>query len=337
MNELAQDVRYSLRMLARTPVVTAVAVISLALGIGANTAIFTLTDQLLLRLLPVHDPGQLVLLSAIRQHFGNNAGWNRISYPMYQDFRDRNQVFSKMFCLREVAMSVSYGGRTERISGEVDSGNYFPVLGVGAALGRVFTAEDDKVQAGQPVAVMSFGYWQRRFAGDPGVIGRKLVVNGYPYTVVGVSQAGFSGTDPASAPELRVPITMAKEVRAYMDLNDRRSRWVTALGGLGQLQIFVNGGLDDRATGGDLVLSQTHDRQPQHFADLAHGTTFPEANLILLVSNKIKLLCLMPSASRVRFRADRDYRSEIIAISVPNPTRFLIAISSDYPIAIASE
>ena len=225
---LLHDLRFTARTFMKSPAFVAVAVLSLALGIGANTAIFTLTDQLLLRLLPVHDPGQLVLLSAIRQHYGNNAGWNRISYPMYQDFRDRNQVFSKMFCLREVAMSVSYGGRTERISGEVDSGNYFPVLGVGAALGLLFTAEDDKVQDGQPVAVMSIGYWQRRFAGDPGVIGRKLVVNGYPYTVVGVSQAGFSETDPASAPELRVPMTMAKEVRAYMDLNDRRSRWVTA-------------------------------------------------------------------------------------------------------------
>jgi len=225
---LLQDLRFAARTFTKSPAFVAVAVLSLALGIGANTAIFTLTDQLLLRLLPVRDPGQLVLLSAIGQHYGNNMGWNRISYPMYRDFRDRNQVFSSMFCMREVDMSVSYGGRTERISGELVSGNYFPVLGVGPALGRLFTAEDDKVQNGQPVAVLSFGYWQRRFARDPGVIGRKLVINGYPYTVVGVSQAGFTGTDPASAPEVRVPMMMSKELAEYLDLNDRRSRWITA-------------------------------------------------------------------------------------------------------------
>jgi hypothetical protein len=108
----------------------AVAVLSLALGIGANTAIFTLTDQLLLRMLPVKHPEQLVLLSAVGQHYGNNMGWNRISYPMYADFRDRNQVFSGMFCFRESAMSLTYEGRTERVAGEFVSGNYFPVLGV---------------------------------------------------------------------------------------------------------------------------------------------------------------------------------------------------------------
>jgi predicted permease len=224
---LLQDFRFAARTFAKSPAFVAVAVMSLALGIGANTAIFTLTDQLLLRMLPVRNPEQLVLLSAIGQHYGSNQGWNRISYPMYQDFRDRNQVFSSMFCLREVPMSVSFGGRTERISGELVSGNYFPVLGVGPALGRVFTAEDDKVQDGHPVAVISYGYWQRRFAGDPGVIGRKLVINGFPYTVVGVSQAGYAGTDPSSAPELRVPMMMSKEVGTYLDLNDRRSRWVT--------------------------------------------------------------------------------------------------------------
>jgi len=225
---LLHDIRFAARTLTKSPAFVTVAVLSLALGIGANTAIFTLTDQLLLRLLPVHHPEQLVLLSPVGEHYGNNQGSNRISYPMYQDFRDRNQVFGSMFCMREVPMSVSYAGRTERISGEVVSGNYFPVLGVAAALGRVFTAGDDHMQGGHPVAVMSYGYWQRRFAGDPGVIGRKLIVNGYPYTVVGVSQAGFTGTDPASAPELRVPVAMSRQLARFYDLNDRRSRWVTA-------------------------------------------------------------------------------------------------------------
>jgi len=203
---------------------------SLALGIGANTAIFSLTDQLLLRMLPVKKPEQLVLLSALGRHYGNNMGWNRISYPMYTDFRDGNQVFSGMFCLRETSMSLSYEGRTERVSGEFVSGNYFPVLGVTAAIGRLFTADDDKFQGGHPYAVISYGYWLRRFGADRGVIGRKVVVNAIPLTIIGVSQAGFSGTDPGSAPEVRVPVMMSGKLENYLDLNDRRSRWVTVFG-----------------------------------------------------------------------------------------------------------
>jgi len=229
---LFQDVRFALRTFTKAPLFVGVAVLSLAFGIGANTAIFTLTDQVLVRTLPVKNPEQLVLLSAVGQHYGSNRGWNRISYPMYQDFRDHNTVFSGMFCFFETEMSLSYGGRTERVSGELVSGNYFPVLGVRAAYGRLFTADDDKWQSGHPVAVLSYGYWLSRFAGNPGVIGQKLVINGYPYTVVGVSQEGFAGTDPGYAPQVRVPVMMAPKMNQYLDLNDRRSRWVTVFGRL---------------------------------------------------------------------------------------------------------
>src|ERR1035441_8517603 len=112
---------------------------------------------------------------------------------MYQDFRDKNQVFQGMFCRFSTSLSLTYEGRTELIQGELVSGNYFPVLGVGAALGRVFTAQDDLIQGGHPIAVLSYGYWKTRFAADPSVIGRKIVVNGYPLTVVGVSREGFDG------------------------------------------------------------------------------------------------------------------------------------------------
>ena len=229
---LLQDLRFAARTFSKSPAFVAVAVLSLTLGIGANTAIFTLTDQLLLRMLPVQHPEQLVLLTAVGRHYGSNMGWNRISYPMYQDFRARNEVFSGMFCIRETSLSLSYGGRTERVSGELVSGNYFPVLGVRATLGRVFTAEDDLHQGGHPIAVISYGYWQRRFASDPGVIGRKVVVNGYPLTIVGVVQPGYSGTDPGVAPEVRVPMTMSMQMGKYLELNNRRSRWVTAFGRL---------------------------------------------------------------------------------------------------------
>ncbi len=229
---LLQDVQLALRAFRKAPMFVAVAVLSLAFGIGANTAIFTLTDQLLLRALPVQHPEQLVLFSAKGQHYGNNQGWNRISYPMYQDFRDHNTVFSGMFCMREMDFSLGFSGRTERVSGEIVSGNYFPVLGVKAALGRLFTASDDLQQKSSPIAVLSYGYWQRRFAADPAVIGKKLEINGHPFTVVGVSPPNFSGTDPGRAPEVRVPMMMAHDLSGCCDLNDRRSRWVTAFGRL---------------------------------------------------------------------------------------------------------
>src|ERR1700682_5691668 len=199
---LAQNLRYALRTFKQAPVFVAVAVLSLALGIGANTAIFTLVDQVLLRLLPVKDPQQLVTLWGRGEHYGGNNGPIKLSYPMYAGFRDQNQVFRGMFFRRDTAMSLSFEGRTERVAGELVSGTYFPVLGVGAALGRVFTPDDDKTPGGHPIAVISYRYWQSRFGGRPDVIGKKLLVDGYPLTIVGVSQAGFDGTDSGSFPQI---------------------------------------------------------------------------------------------------------------------------------------
>jgi predicted permease len=229
---LARDISFALRSFAKSPLLVTVAVLSLAFGIGANTAIFSLTDQIMVRSLPVRDPGQLALLSAKGRHYGSNQGWNRLSYPMYQDFRDHDLGFQGMFCFREISMSLGFDGRTERVSGEVVSGNYFPVLGVNAAVGRLFTARDDLYQGGHPVAVLSYDFWQTRFAANPGVLGRKLLINGFPFTVIGVTPPGFSGTDPSYAPQVRVPISMSPKLGRYMDLNDRRSRWVTVFGRL---------------------------------------------------------------------------------------------------------
>jgi predicted permease len=229
--KLVQDITYALRTFAKAPLFVAIAVLSIAFGIGANTAIFSLTDQILMRALPVSHPEELVLLSAIGRHYGSNSGWNRISYPMYQDFRDHNAVFNGMFCFRETDMSLSYGGGTERAAGEMVSGNYFPLLGVKAAIGRLFTAADDQMQGGHPVAVLSYAYWKTRFTGSPSVIGQKLNINGYPYTIVGVSEAGFTGTDPGYDRQVRIPMRVAEKLSGW-SLNDRRSRWVTAFGRL---------------------------------------------------------------------------------------------------------
>jgi predicted permease len=230
MGTFLQDLRYAVRTLRMAPLFTAVAVFSLALGIGANTAIFTLINQLILQLLPVPHPEELVLLTARGNFYGNNTGSNSISYPMYQDFRDRNPVFRGMFCRYGSLFSLTSEGRTELVAGELVSGNYFPVLGVGAALGRVFTAQDDLIQGGHPLAVLSYGFWKTRFGGDAGVLGKRILVNGYPLTVVGVSQSGFDGVEPGSTVQIRVPITMKKAVipDQFYPLNDRRGSFVQA-------------------------------------------------------------------------------------------------------------
>src|SRR5947209_19505224 len=153
LNTLLLDLKYTFRMLARTPGFTAVAVLTLALGIGATTAIFTLLDQVLLRLLPVKDPQQLVLLTMRGRHYGNNWGGNAISHPMFRDFQSHNEVFSGMFCRFPIEASVTFNGHAERVQTELVSGTYFDVLGIGTALGRTLMPEDDRVPGGHPVVV----------------------------------------------------------------------------------------------------------------------------------------------------------------------------------------
>jgi hypothetical protein len=149
MGYLWNDLRFALRTLRKSPVFTVVAVLSLALGIGANTAVFSLLDQMLLRLLPVKHPEQLVLLTIRGTEYGNNSGGNAMSYPLYGDFSKNNSVFTGMFCRFPHNMSLSFDGRTELAGGELVSGSYFPVLGVGAAVGRTFTPDDDRTPGGQ--------------------------------------------------------------------------------------------------------------------------------------------------------------------------------------------
>jgi predicted permease len=228
MTRILSDVKIALRNLRRSKLFTLVAVTSLALGIGANTAIFTLLDQLILRLLPVRDPEQLVMIWTTGPHMGSNRGFRQASYPMYQDFQQKAQAFSYVFCQRLTPLSLSFNGQTERVNGELVSGNYFHALGVKPAIGRVLSPEeDDRVYKGHPVVVLSYSYWVTRFAADPQVIGQKLLVNDYPMTIVGVSAAGFQGMDPATAPQIRVPIQMKPLMTPGWDeIGDRRSQWV---------------------------------------------------------------------------------------------------------------
>ena len=230
MTSILADLRLALRGLRRSPLFAMVAICSLALGIGANTAIFTLIDQILLRKLPVRAPDELVMLFQQGNHNGSNMGTRMHSYPIYQDFQQKAEPLAEVLCRRLVAASVSVDNQTERVDAEMVSGNYFTMLGVKPAIGRVFSsAEDDQVYQGHPVVVLGYDYWVTRFARDPGVVGKNIRVNNYPMTIVGVSAAGFAGLDPAQSPQIRVPILM-KPVMVpewtwiYMD--DRRTRWV---------------------------------------------------------------------------------------------------------------
>ncbi len=234
MTNLWGDLRYAFRSLRKAPVFTVVAVLSLALGIGANTAIFTLLDQILLRLLPVKDAKELTLLSMRGRHYGSNWGGNAISYPMYRDFRDRNNVFTGMFCRFNRFVSLNFNGTTELVQAELVSGTYFPVLGVGAALGRTFNQNDDGTPSGHPLAVLGYDFWKSRFAGDPQIVGKVIVINGNNMTIVGVAQEGFDGVELGNAAKIFVPIMMEPDLMPQNKefLKDRRTRWVNAFGRL---------------------------------------------------------------------------------------------------------
>src|SRR5712691_7677967 len=221
MTNLIRDLRYAFRGLARSPLFTSVALVSIALGIGANTAIFTLVDEVLLRRLPVKTPEQLVLFNGARNHYGNNSGGNMLSFPMYEDFRDNfveaklprvsqpvpnpaptPKILSGAFARRPTAVNLGVNGQTERIPGEMVSGTYFQVLGVGAAAGRVIGPDDDRDRAASAVAVLSYVYWRIRFGSDPGIVGRQVTIQDYPFTIIGVSQPGFDGVDIGYVPNI---------------------------------------------------------------------------------------------------------------------------------------
>jgi len=218
MQTLMQDLRYGARMLMKKPGFTLIAVASLALGIGANTAIFSLVNTATLRPLPIAQPERIVAL--------NNAAsktFPTFSYPNYKDLRDRNDVFSDLIAYRFSALSLSHDGVNERLWGYVVTGNYFEALGVKAALGRVISPEDDRSPGAHPVAVLSYKCWRQRFGGEPGVIGREVIVNGGAYTIIGVAAQGFFGTEVISAPELWFPMAMAAQIDVGDNWLDKRA------------------------------------------------------------------------------------------------------------------
>jgi predicted permease len=194
------DIRYALRGFRRSPGFAVVAVLSLALGIGANTAIFSLVNAILLRSLPVHEPNRLVIFALSRP---DRYGGSAIPQKLFQQIRDNNTALRGFAAVDNVSMTLS-GEVAERVEGQAVSGNFFETLGLKAVVGRVLTSEDER--NGHPVCVFSYGFWWRRFAGDPNVIGSRIQINGQPFTVLGVTPKEFAGLDPGSPVDITVPL-----------------------------------------------------------------------------------------------------------------------------------
>ncbi|HEU5131389.1 MAG TPA: ABC transporter permease, partial [Pyrinomonadaceae bacterium] len=236
MDSLIKDIRYAFRSLIKRPGFVAIAVITLALGIGANTAIFSLVNTVVLRSLPVDRPNEIVSV-AVR---GKDDSMSAFSYPNYKDFRDRNEVLSGLLVYRFVPLSLSRGGNNERIWGYEVSGNYFDVLNVKAIHGRTFLPEEDQTRLSHPVIVVGYDCWQRRFGGDPSLVGKNILINNHQFQVIGIAPEGFKGTEFVYSPEIWLPASMIEWAEPGAKwIDDRSSK---NFFGIGRLKPGVSAG-----------------------------------------------------------------------------------------------
>jgi predicted permease len=240
MQSLMQDLRFSLRQIRRSPGFMVTAVLTLALGVGANTAIFSLLDQALLRSLPVRAPEQLVVLSATGKAWEGHssdygAGVERsFSYPMYRDLRDRSAAFDGLIGTSPAQVGIARNGTSELADAEIVSGNYFSVLGVSAANGRLLSQTDDTTPGGNPVAVLSFNYWKTHLGADANAVGQTLSINGQPFQIIGVSAPEFQSAVWGQTPDVFVPMSMLEQIRPGKGsrLQNHRDRWMNIVGRL---------------------------------------------------------------------------------------------------------
>jgi predicted permease len=236
MNSLLQDIRYALRQLRKSPAFTLTVIVTLALGIGANAAVFTLFDQVLLRMLPVERPKELVRFEWTGDFEGSASSFggdqtNYFSYPMYKDLRDQNQVFQGVLAADKFGVGISWHNQAEVEDAEVVTGNYFQLLGLRPALGRLLTQQDDTAKNANPVAVLSYDYWRTRFAASPDVIGQAVLINGHPFTILGVAPQNFDSAIGGYRPGVFLPISMVEIVKPSViprkNLENHHSIWLT--------------------------------------------------------------------------------------------------------------
>lgn len=237
LRDFVYDLRFSARSFLRSPSFTATVVLSLALGIGATTALYSLLDQVVRRTLPVSEPDRLVLIDwqgdpATVNAFGS---YNLMSYPICRDLQQRPQFFDGVLCRAAMPVSLSTGGAYDMVAAEIVSGGYFSALGVSPTLGRLLTADDDQAPGASPVVVLSHDFWKSQLGGAADVVGRRVLINQHPMTVIGVAAPSFRGVDIGEVPALWIPAAMSAQVIPGFDFDqalDRRVHWMQILGRL---------------------------------------------------------------------------------------------------------
>src|SRR5271156_2529213 len=233
---LGQDIRYGLRLLRKSPGFTAVAIVSLALGIGANTAIFQLIDAVRLRTLPVKDSQELATVRIVDRSWASgrvHGRYAQLTNAMWEQIRDRQQVFSSVFAWAVEALNIANGGEVRNVEGIWVSGDYFKALEVHALIGRTLTADDDRRGCGSPPAVLSYAFWQREYGGKLDILGNKITLEGHPFEIVGVTPAGFYGVDIGHFFDVAIPLCSEPIIRGEDSMLDqRRGWWLASLGRL---------------------------------------------------------------------------------------------------------
>jgi predicted permease len=238
MNTLLQDIRYAVRQLRKSPAFTLTVIVTLALGIGANAAVFTLFDQVLLRMLPVEKPKELVRFNWTGDFSGSSSSFGGsqhdfFSYPMYKDLRDQNQAFAGVLAADRTGVGISWHNQAESKDAEMVSGNYFQVLGLRPAVGRLLSPQDDTAKNANPVLVLSYDYWRTRFAASPEVVGQLVLINGHSFTIVGVAPQNFDSAIGGYRPGVFIPMSMVEIAMPWMtpreDLNNHQSIWLTMI------------------------------------------------------------------------------------------------------------
>jgi predicted permease len=234
LRDFAYDLRFSIRSFRKSPSFTATAVLSLMLGIGATTAIYSLVDQVILHALPVREPGRLVLIDwngdQVAPGFGS---WNLMSYPFCRDLDQQKRVFEGVFCRALTGINLGNGTDFQPVTAEIVSGNYFHVLGVRPEIGRVLGPADDTAPGANPVAVISYEFWKTKLGGTGDVVGRKVLINRHPMTIVGVAAQNFQGIDVGEVPTIWLPTSMSEQaITGFKDYLSRRTRWMQVLGRL---------------------------------------------------------------------------------------------------------
>ena len=292
LRDLAYDLRFSVRSFRKTPTFTIAAVLSLMLGIGATTALYSLIDQIVLRALSVDHPERLVLFNwngeQLAETFGSD---NLMSYPICRDLQQQKQFFDGVFCRAATTINFSTGGEPRLTAAELVSGTYFSVLGVSPALGRLLMIDDDQVPGSSPVVVLSYDFWQNQFGGAQDIVGRTVLVNQHPMTVVGVAAPTFHGIDVGEVPSVWIPAVMsAQSIPGFETMLDRRTRWMQILGGLKQnvslaeaktgLQPWFKAMLDEDTRRTDFSRFSAEQRR-QFLASTLDLTAAPEGHSVL--------------------------------------------------------